>query len=70
MDELRSIQNEITRITTIIETEYPELYPFLEELTITLPDSDHPTINVAIMNSYLDNLKTLLLHYIETHKNN
>lgn len=70
MDELRSIQNEITRITTIIETEYPELYPFLEELTITLPNSDHPTINVAIMNNYLDNLKTLLLHYIETHKNN
>ncbi|MDJ0646788.1 MAG: hypothetical protein QNJ57_12470 [Flavobacteriaceae bacterium] len=69
MDELHKIFNQINRITTTLETKYPELYRSLNENPLTIPATDHPDIDIAIMKDYLESLKQLLKHYVETHQN-
>lgn len=68
MNLLQNIENNIVDLTTLIETEYPELYMFLEENPITVPSVNHPDINIKVMEDYLESLKQLLKHHIETHK--
>jgi hypothetical protein len=69
MKSLKIIENEIIRLTTLIEIEYPELYIFLDENPSTIPSKNHPNITIQIMQDYLDSLKQLLSHHVETHKN-
>ncbi|ULC57883.1 hypothetical protein MBM09_08105 [Flaviramulus sp. BrNp1-15] len=69
MNELQNIENKIVELTTLIETQYPELYKFLEESPETMPSINHPDINTKIMEDYLESLNQLLKHHIETHKN-
>jgi len=69
MEKLNRLFNEITLLTNHIETNYPELYRFLGENPLTIPSKDHPEIDVKIMQNYLESLKGLLQHHLETHKN-
>ena len=69
MEDLHQIQNEITQLTTTIETNYPELYRTLDENPMTLPVVNHPHIDKKVMQEYLESLKQLLKHHLETHKN-
>lgn len=68
MSQLQSIENKIIKLTTLIETMYPELYKFLEENPLTIPSVNHPNINTKVMEDYLESLEQLLKHHIETHK--
>jgi len=68
MKELHKILNEITQLTTSIETDYPELYRSLDENPMTLPVSKHPHIDKIVLQDYLDSLKELLEHYVEEEK--
>lgn len=68
MSHLQSIENKIIKLTTLIETMYPELYKFLEENPLTIPSVNHPNINTKVMEDYLESLEQLLKHHIETHK--
>ncbi|GAA4941004.1 hypothetical protein GCM10023314_12390 [Algibacter agarivorans] len=70
MNVLQNIENDIVRLTTLIKTEYPELYIFLEETPITVPSVNDPDINIKVMEDYNESLKQLLKHHIETHKKN
>ncbi len=69
MKDLHNILTEITQLTTNIETNYPELYRFLDENPMTLPVTNHPHIDKKVMQEYLESLKALLKHHLETHKN-
>ncbi|MGO4917995.1 hypothetical protein [Maribacter spongiicola] len=69
MNDLSTVLEEITQLTNTIETNYPELYRFLDENPITIPTNDHPHVNQIIMQDYLESLKQLLNHHLETHKN-
>ena len=68
MNEITPVLKEIIEITTTIETQYPELYRFLEENPMTLPAVDHPKIDEATLTEYLKSLKELLQHHRETRK--
>jgi hypothetical protein len=70
MKKLQTILTKITQLTTDIETNYPELYRSLDENPMTIPSMDHPHIDSEVMQNYLESLKQLLLHHIETHKAN
>lgn len=70
MKGLHNILKEITQLTTNIETNYPELYRTLDENPMTLPVSKHPHMDKEVMQEYLESLKQLLKHHLETHKNN
>jgi len=69
MKNLQEIENEITELTFKIESKYPELYRFLDENPITIPTKKDPDIDTQIMLDYLESLKQLVKHHIETHKN-
>tara|TARA_R110000737_G_scaffold294237_1_gene300846 strand:- start:404 stop:619 length:216 start_codon:yes stop_codon:yes gene_type:complete len=68
MKDLRKIVGEIERLTTNIETNYPELYRSLDEIPLTIPAKQHPHIDKVVMLDYLESLKQLLKHHLETHK--
>ena len=67
MKNMRRIVSEIVEVTSKIETLYPELYKFLEENPETIPSQLHPNINKSVLEEYLDSLKQLLQHYMQTH---
>lgn len=67
MKNLNQILTEITEITTNIETNYPELYRSLDENPLTIPKTNSPHIDSKIMEAYLESLKQLLSHYLDTH---
>ena len=68
MKKLHRTLNEITQLTTTIETNYPELYRSLDENPMTLPVSAHPHMDKIVMQEYLESLKELLEHYLEEEK--
>jgi len=68
MNNPNKLITEITKLTSRIETEYPELYQFLDENPLTLPDVQHPDIDEAILRTYKESLEQLLGHYVQTHQ--
>ncbi|MFZ3273520.1 MAG: hypothetical protein WA143_04540 [Lutibacter sp.] len=68
MNNLQNILNEISQLTKTIETNYPELYQFLDESPMTIPSEANPSIDKKILQEYLDSLKQLLKHHMETRK--
>ncbi|MEP2278608.1 hypothetical protein [Maribacter sp.] len=68
MKQLHKVLNEITQLTSNIETNYPELYRSLDENPMTLPVSQHLHMDKVVMQEYLENLKQMLHHYLEEHK--
>jgi len=66
MNNLQNTLKEISRLTKTIETNYPELYQFLDESPMSIPSESNPTIDKKIMQDYLDSLKQLLKHHLET----
>ena len=54
------ILEEISKLTLKLETEYPELYAFLDEEPITVPSFEHPDISNKTLKDYLESLKGLL----------
>lgn len=67
MKNLGKLLTEITQLTTNIETNYPELYRSLDENPLTIPATNHPHIDEQIMENYLESLKQLIKHHLETH---
>lgn len=61
----RELNAEILRVTLMIQSEYPELSKFIEEMPITIPNVDQPEINISILSDYLDSLNSLIFHYNE-----
>jgi hypothetical protein len=68
MKAIQDILKEITQVTNTIETNYPELYQFLDENPMTIPDVENPEIDKEIMLKYLGDLKHMLKQYAKTHK--
>jgi uncharacterized protein YnzC (UPF0291/DUF896 family) len=62
----KNIQSKIMSLLENIETNYPELYQNLEEMTMINPKSMSVTNEQYA--SYLDFLKTQLNHHIENRK--
>lgn len=70
MKEMKTVLAEIIELTTIIETNYPELYQFLDEEPIAIATTNHPNIDSVVLKEYLQSLKGLLQHHLETHSKN
>ncbi len=68
MKDLRYLLTEISELTSAIESDYPELYQFLDENPMTLPTIPHPEVNRKVMEDYLQSLRQLLEHHLQTHQ--
>ncbi len=69
MDRLRKYTKEITELTQKIEEEYPELYQYLDEIPPTIPSKGEEKLDVKALGDYLEQLHSMLQHYIEMHEN-
>lgn len=69
MKTLNQLMQEIIRLTTQIETNYPELYKYLSETPLALHEAPEKTVDTIELERYLETLKSQLLHHIETHHN-
>ena len=70
MKNLQQLLKEVTQLTTNLETNYPEIYRLLDENTLTLPNESEPIIDKKILENYLETLKQLLKHHLDTHRTN
>lgn len=68
MEKSQQLTKEINELTLKIEQEYPELYQYLDENPITLPEQGHDELHTNNFSDYLDSLKSLLEHHIESHE--
>lgn len=68
MKQLNQLMQEITQLTTEMETKNPELYKYLDETPITICETKEQTICTDDLIKYLETLKSQLQHHIETHK--
>lgn len=66
MNNLKTTLADILQLTKTIETNYPEIYQFLDENPVTIPSESNPAIDKKIMQDYLDSLRLLLKHHLET----
>ncbi|MGM0478293.1 MAG: hypothetical protein ACQERC_03640 [Bacteroidota bacterium] len=69
MKRLQKLTKEINDLTMKIEQEYPELYQHLNETPIDIPSNDYSKLDTQNFSEYLDSLKEILKHHIETHEN-
>lgn len=67
MKRLNELMQEIILLTTKIETDYPELYRYLDETPLVICDTEEKAICLADMEKYLESLKEQLEHHIATH---
>jgi hypothetical protein len=67
MKKSQELLKEITDLTFKIETNYPELYQFLDENPITIPEVKNVSVNDGALQNYLSSLEELLETYRETH---
>jgi len=69
MKRMHQLLTEINKITLLMEQKYPELYKYLDENPITIPNIEHPHLDTQTFSDYLESLKELLQNHIESHKN-
>lgn len=68
MKKSQELLKELMDITYKIESEYPELYKYLDENPVTIPIVEHPHLTNKVFSDYLTDLKNLLNNHIQTHK--
>lgn len=69
MKKMYAVLAEINELTNTLSSDYPELYRLLDENPLTLPNTPKPNIGELSLREYLESLRQLLKHYVETHGN-
>ena len=60
MEYVKTLLTKISELTRDIETNYPELYQYLDENPITIPNESNPKIDSQELQNYYNSLKDLL----------
>jgi hypothetical protein len=67
MKTVGELLKEISDITRDIETNYPDVYKYLDENPITIPNLKHPKVDTNQLQVYLESLNDLLNKYKKNH---
>lgn len=67
IDTINELNAKILKITLQIQNQYPELYKYLEEMPITIPDEKKPKITRYSLKQYYESLNSSLTKYILEH---
>jgi hypothetical protein len=67
MKKINQLMQEIIRLTSNIETNYPELYRYLDETPLSLGNATSKEISTTDLENYLNTLKEQLHEHIVTH---
>lgn len=68
MKKINKLMQEIIQLTSNIETNYPELYRYLDETPLFLGSSTGKEISTDDLENYLNTLKNELHEHILMHK--
>ena len=63
MKSEKELNADILKVTLRIQEKYPELLPFIEEMTVTIPDKQNPEINVTHLQNYYNSLLSMVEKY-------
>ena len=63
----KELMENISKLTTTIRSEFPELMKFLNEMPETIPNIVSPEINRKSLEEYFNSLENLLLKYAPNH---
>ena len=63
----KQLNDDILKITLLIQDKYPELSKYITEFTVTNPNKENPEINIKHLTNYYDSLINLLKKYAPTH---
>lgn len=61
------INKAILKINMKIKEEFPEISKYIQEMPITIPDTDNPEINSKTLQDYYDSLIVIVKNYSENH---
>jgi hypothetical protein len=62
------INADILKITLVIQENYPELSKYIAEMPVTVPDCNHPDINLKNLDEYYQSLFELVKNYNDSEK--
>lgn len=68
MKSTLELTRDIIKVTLLIQEKYPELYEYLGEMPITIPNDKHPIVDNQNLNAYYESLVAMLNNYINSHK--
>ena len=68
MKALNKLMQEVVKLTTLLETEYPELYKFLDETPLSIGKHPEKEVTITDLKNYLQTLKSQLEEHIKTHR--
>ena len=68
MSKMQLLIQKISEITRTIESDYPEIYRYLDENPITLPKRKDPKVDEEVLKEYLRSLELLVENYKRTHQ--
>ena len=63
----KDLMENISKLTTTIRSEFPELMKFLNEMPETIPNVVSPEITRKSLEEYFNSLENLLLKYAPNH---
>lgn len=63
----KELMADISKLTTTIRSEFPELIKFLNEMPETIPNVVSPEITRESLEEYFNSLENLLLKYAPNH---
>jgi len=66
-EQVEDLNAKILKITLIIMDQHLELYKYIEEMPVTIPDEKEPEITLKNLKAYYDSLNSLLNKYIAEH---
>ena len=67
MQTIEELNQKILLKTLDIAANYPELSKYIEEMPITIPNSENPQITLQILKEYYNSLNVLVTNYALTH---
>lgn len=67
MKTVTKLNAAILKITTVMQSECPELIKYLNEMPETIPAVSNPQIDLTILKEYYNSLESLLFKYELNH---
>ncbi|GAB2810296.1 hypothetical protein [Ferruginibacter profundus] len=61
------LNDAIVKLTMKIQENFPELNKYLNEMPVTIPDTDNPEMNIKKLQEYYDSLTDLVNKYSLSH---
>jgi quercetin dioxygenase-like cupin family protein len=68
METEKELNVKIINTIMLIQKNYPELAKYIDEMPITIPNENHPHVNIKNLKDYFDSLSNVLHDYMLTHE--